>query len=50
MNKIKIIIIFFQFSDVDIVKILIGNKCDDKINREISIKEGQEVIILNITH
>ncbi|XP_022182367.1 leucine-rich repeat serine/threonine-protein kinase 2-like isoform X2 [Myzus persicae] len=32
-----------KFSDVDIVKILIGNKCDDKINREISIKEGQEI-------
>lgn len=27
---------------------LIGNKCDDKTNREISIEEGQQVIIILI--
>ncbi|XP_003246134.1 uncharacterized protein LOC100576009 isoform X1 [Acyrthosiphon pisum] len=32
-----------NFSDTDAVKILIGNKCDDIINREISIEEGREI-------
>jgi len=39
---------FFQFADLNAVKILIGNKCDNTSNRKVSIKEGQEVIIFNI--
>ncbi|KAL5242980.1 hypothetical protein ACI65C_010390 [Semiaphis heraclei] len=32
-----------NFSDTNAVKILIGNKCDKKTNRKISIEEGQEI-------
>ncbi|KAL4131221.1 hypothetical protein QTP88_008562 [Uroleucon formosanum] len=32
-----------NYSDTDIVKILIGNKCDDETNREISFEKGQQI-------
>ncbi|XP_016659964.1 uncharacterized protein LOC100167988 isoform X3 [Acyrthosiphon pisum] len=32
-----------NFSDLNAVKILIGNKCDDTLNRKVSVKEGQEI-------
>jgi len=39
-------IFFFQLSNTNSVKILIGSKCDNETNRKISMKEGQRVIIL----